>query len=529
VARQNHIPDDPLRREVVRLAREPGCIVCHAERDAVDRFFAWYLVEQYHEPAIIQRMQAAQGFCPQHTRQFVQRASPHVVSAVYRHLLADAVALLQRAEQNASATEAREALSTRLRPRAICLACEHAATAAERMTHALQTQAGDAEVRACVARPGAICQVHFLRLLSGPEWETARTLAHAQREAVGADLAGGGAAAEHVNLLVGSDPREVATVARRLDTAAGGSVDDFVVSPTSQPTAAQTQTAPGGTIPASERSPWSPAITYLEGLLDATNCPLCGQEEVVADAYLRWLSQELMAAATTGATGQATQAADDTLWLCRDHLWRFARTGEKSAVTRLLDRAIAHWADVLQALAAGLDQRPPRTFLARWWRGTGDARHAKPGGRRLNGWQALHVGFQQGRLSLEQRLANLRDSLLRPHPCPVCRFQHERIERVADLLDRALDDPGTAQRYQRAAGVCFRHLPLALAASSGPATAGLLLRAERTRIAVIHWELEEYWRARDWAHRWESKGDEQTAWRRAVGQYTGITPRGISR
>jgi len=49
----------------------------------------------------------------------------------------------------------------------------------------------------------------------------------------------------------------------------------------------------------------------------------------------------------------------------------------------------------------------------------------------------------------------------------------------------------------------------------------LLLRTQYTRVAVIHWELEEQWRKHDWAHRWELSGDEQDAWRRAVAQYTG--------
>ena len=92
------IPDNILRNELLHLAREPGCVVCRAAHAAVDRFFAWYRIEQYHEPSIIQRMQEARGFCTEHTRQFVANSSPHLVSTVYRDLLAAASNLVRSAK-----------------------------------------------------------------------------------------------------------------------------------------------------------------------------------------------------------------------------------------------------------------------------------------------------------------------------------------------------------------------------------------------------------------------------------------------
>lgn len=97
----------------------------------------------------------------------------------------------------------------------------------------------------------------------------------------------------------------------------------------------------------------------------------------------------------------------------------------------------------------------------------------------------------------------------------------QHADRLADLLDRMLGDAGIARRYEDASGVCFRHLPLAIKHCTEPSNMRLLLRTQYTREAVMHWELEEYWRKHDWTHRWEPRGDEQAAWYRAVGQYTG--------
>ena len=93
-------------------------------------------------------------------------------------------------------------------------------------------------------------------------------------------------------------------------------------------------------------------------------------------------------------------------------------------------------------------------------------------------------------------------------------------DRLVDLLDSMLGDLGLARHYETADGICLRHLPLAIIRCRQPGNVSFLLRTQYTRLAVIHWELEEYWRKRDWTHRWEPRGDEQTAWCRAINQYT---------
>ena len=260
-----------------------------------------------------------------------------------------------------------------------------------------------------------------------------------------------------------------------------------------------------------EPSSWSPAVARLETLLNASGCPLCREEEAAAATYLRWLSEEL-------SERTPSQTVDDARWLCRNHLWRFIWIGDDKAIRGLLRSVCAYWTGMVQALVSGLDRPPSTSFAARCWQGMINARQRTP---RVTGWHALWEGVAEGRRSMTKRLAELREPMVQTRLCPACWFQREHADRLADLLDCALGDAGIARRYEDAPGVCFRHLPLAIRRCTEPSHVRLLLRTQYTRVAVMHWELEEYWRKRDWTHRWEPKGDEQAAWRRAVAQYTG--------
>ena len=502
------IPDNILRGELLHLASEPGCVICRAVHTAVDRFFAWYIIEQYREPSIIQRMQEARGFCPEHTRQFVALSSPHLVSTVYRDLLASAATLVRSAVRESSTFPGM--LADRIRPQVTCVACKHQEAAVDQIARGLPVGLTDSQVRAAILRPSAVCLPHFVHLLPSLDWEAARLFAHAQLaqlQAAWAEYDTDAEPTELVRLLVGATsdeaflaPTERASMANPADTPVADSMSML--------------DAPGaagsGNVP-TEQPSWSPAMARVEALLKVTGCPLCGEEESTATTYLRWLSSEL-------SEREPSQAVNDALWLCRSHLWRFIRNGDDKAVRGLLRSVYAYWKGVLQALVSGLDRPPPKSFAARCWHGMVDARQRTP---RVTRWCALWEGIAEGRRSMAIRLAELRGPVVRTCLCPVCRFQRERADRLAELLDRAMGDAGIARRYEDASGVCFRHLPLAIRCCTEPGNVRLLLRTQYTRVAVIHWELEEQWRKHDWAHRWELSGDEQDAWRRAVAQYTG--------
>jgi hypothetical protein len=118
-------------------------------------------------------------------------------------------------------------------------------------------------------------------------------------------------------------------------------------------------------------------------------------------------------------------------------------------------------------------------------------------------------------------LAELRERWLRTHPCPACTCAQTAADRTCDLLVRSLEDAGTRSVYCEGSGVCFQHLPLTLAFTASADVRRVLLHSQRVSLEILAWELAESSRKVNWSVRYEDKGCEQTAWRRAVAQYSG--------
>jgi hypothetical protein len=418
------ILDNILRSELLHLAGESGCVVCRAAYAAVDRFFAWYSIEQYNEPSIIQRMQEARGFCPEHTRQFVASSSPHLVSTVYRDLLGSAANLLRSVARESSALPGM--LADRLRPQVACVACEHHESAVDWIARGLPVGLTDSQVRAAILRPSVLCLPHFVRLLPSLDWEAEQLLAHAQLAQLQTALAEydtGVESDELGRLLVGANsaeafltPSERASMASPADAQAASPLPSPFVEREQRVRQRDAREGAGGGNSPTEQSSWSPAIARLEALLNTSGCPLCSEEEAAAATYLRWLSQEL-------SERTPSQAVDDACWLCRSHFWRFSRIGEDKAIKGLLRSLSAYWMGMVQALISGLDRPPSTSFVARCWHSMQSARQRTP---RVTGWRALGEGIAEGRRSMRDRLAELRESVVRTRLCPACRFQRER-------------------------------------------------------------------------------------------------------
>jgi hypothetical protein len=361
-----------------------------------------------------------------------------------------------------------------------------------------------------ISRPSAFCLPHFVHLLPSLDWEAAQLLTqalHAALIAAWAEYDTSNEPTRLVRLLVGADSEEAfflgpsqSSRTRPSDTRAAESIQ-----------VRDTWRTEDRNNVLAEPASWSPAISHMQTLLNAGGCPLCGEEGTATTTYQRWLSQEL-------SERTPSQMGDDVRWLCRNHLWRFLNIGDDKAIRNLLRSISRHWVGQVQTLISGLEQRPLPSFVRRCWQGMVKARQRTP---RVTGWHAFWEGVTEGRRSMAQRLAELREPIVRPPLCLACRFQSERADRLADLLDRTLGDTRIAQRYEETSGACFRHLPLAIRHCSDPRNVRLLLRTQSTRVAVVHWELEEYWQKLNWTHRWEPRGDEQDAWYRAVTQYTG--------
>jgi hypothetical protein len=262
---------------------------------------------------------------------------------------------------------------------------------------------------------------------------------------------------------------------------------------------------------------WSPTLAELRRSLREPGCLICRAEKKALQVYYGWLSGEIKST--------PSYCWSDAIWLCREHARDFLCVGEQAAVSGLGEAARGYWLIELEKLRVGLEDKP-EDFLLR--RAVGAARRLRKqvaSGKDQGAWRSFQRHFAESVKYLCQSpksvLIELRERSLRTHPCPACTCVQTAAERACDLLARGLEDPGTRSVYCEGSVVCFHHLPLALEFAACEDVRRVLFHSQRVRLEVLAWELSESSRKVNWSIRYENKGSEQSAWERAVAQYSG--------
>ena len=104
-------------------------------------------------------------------------------------------------------------------------------------------------------------------------------------------------------------------------------------------------------------------------------------------------------------------------------------------------------------------------------------------------------------------------------PCPACHGWPSEAHDLQTLV-AFLEDSEFGAAYERSDGLCLPHLERALSLAS-PATAIRLLEITVPRLEHLKWELEEFGRKRDYRYAGEERGEEGTAWLRAIEFFVG--------
>lgn len=155
--------------EVRHLLAKPGCPLCHAEAEAIERFLFWFFHESYGEPAVVSQYVQARGFCPEHLKLIAEHGPQWQISAIFSWIIEDMVTVLktslpalQDGRQWSLRSWGRQP-TKRLQPSASCLLC----TVLER-THdnvvpmLLAVLEFDQALRARFAEVGGCCVPHAL-------------------------------------------------------------------------------------------------------------------------------------------------------------------------------------------------------------------------------------------------------------------------------------------------------------------------------------------------------------------------------
>lgn len=238
-----------------------------------------------------------------------------------------------------------------------------------------------------------------------------------------------------------------------------------------------------------QRAACSRADRQADDLRRAMRSPGCSICTLLAEAEEEALGQLLDAGRDPDERSQPLPAGGG---LCARHAWRLDRLAAGSDAASTLYRELARRAlDELETLAARLAREPERR-----------------------------------RAGLVRRLAGVRQpaAQLSAARCPACAGREDHERRLVAALAGALGDDGFRHDLGRSDGLCLPHLRRVLARSDRTGVS-VLADLHRRRLAALDRELQDYIRKCDWSHRHEPKGEEQTAWIRAIARFSGNQPR----
>lgn len=121
-----------------------------------------------------------------------------------------------------------------------------------------------------------------------------------------------------------------------------------------------------------------------------------------------------------------------------------------------------------------------------------------------------------------------RGPLERKRSCPACenraRTETEELKRLVEGYERF---PQWRALFEASDGLCLDHF-LQSGEWASPGVLRRLAELQVGRLKGLGEELREYLRKCSWTYRDEPKGDEQTAWRRAIEHYAGSFPADVA-
>ncbi|MBI3810119.1 MAG: hypothetical protein HY284_06645 [Nitrospirae bacterium] len=477
--------------EVLEVLLKPGCLVCVKMLDSLDRYFFWFIHEQYNATETRRALRRSYGFCPLHTRHFLAWEANWCGQPVYSYVIEHIVARLREAQSLLCASGINEnsrkrcvAVAAALAPSGKCPVCENLAWWCAHMANILLQTLSDREVEEAYAKSQGLCLPHFRFVGLRAGWEQLLFLA------------------DHLKGTLASLKYSTDKIGLPLEVIAGLDVHRRVRS--SEETA---RGLPGG---AREKS------TDVLALLAGPACPACAACDRGVGEYFQWLASEMEAVASRAGPW-------DPSWsVCASHLCDLQSAGHDRAAATISDQTCSTWLNQSESLKTRLEARQPDRISDRlaglssaWARSKATTGEIRSKFNRL--WHVAATTLE----SPANVLNRLREVYFRESPCQACSHVEVTAHRTIDLVLRVLEDPIGREAYHRGAGLCFRHCLVAANLAEVPDVLDELFASQLARLRLLEWELEEASRKMNWVIRYEPKGPEETSWRRAAYQLCG--------
>jgi hypothetical protein len=500
------------KSHVIAQMKEPHCWICAQAVREVDRDFFWFVSEQYYEIQVIDKMRLAHGFCPTHTRHLLLTGANSVITTVFSYLtwyvisrLNDTRDLLLQAGAKQNPRELCLRAAAALRPQNLCPMCENLRSGEDINIRALTYALARPDVRDAYEGSPGLCLPHFRQAAYHADWNAVSFLTADMQRRLSANASWDKSIADLLEQTVGLDREQSLRKYIRQGTAERSFKD---IEP-----AAQKLIELGN-----PDHPWSPTFEQLLVSLAEPGCPVCSACAQGARQYLDWLAQQMERQASS------TESWDLTWHVCRAHLWELYSAGYDRAAIFIGKHMIHDWLTRLDRFTAGLGAKPSEQILERLGQGfliscgVYNPEFGRAPGSLRSRWSKIAAALEspQARLDAHRAIA------FRADPCWACTHVHTTARQRLDLILRALEDPLGRKAYQSGWGLCLRHCIEAANLAEIPAALVELLSAQIARLRVVEWELGEASRKDNWSVRYEPKGPETSAWRRAAYQFCGV-------
>lgn len=246
-------------------------------------------------------------------------------------------------------------------------------------------------------------------------------------------------------------------------------------------------------------------VSELKALIRQPGCPVCRARADAGERTVRWFWID---------------GYNDPSWIsrlsrtkgfCNPHWWQAVRMGHAYGLSHVAEY-------LLQDAARELDAREAEM-----------RRQMRPSWRtRLHPWVRALAGL---RATLSEAAGVKPRSWGRgpqdaAEECPLCMTEQSTERYICRTLVEALADSDIWQMYAASDGMCVHHIRLTLSTTDCSNVHLALLDDVRRRFRPLQADIALYFHRCDYRFANEPKGDEQTAWLRAVERFTGPDTRG---
>jgi hypothetical protein len=457
-----------------QVQADEGCPLCRRTSIWDEKHRFWFLHENYSFPETLERLTRSLGVCFFHGAHAALDPSGQSSLTFVHNVLARRVgAILSR---DPVVRSSRKKFHSSFAFPDPCPACEERNDALGRELSSLTPEIEQAESDSR-ALMGSLCFPHFRVLVSRlsrqaisrllPVYESALSAAmDTAREEQESD-----AGAQSDRRSEGNDP---------LSSALHHAVGDDGMSGLFPPSAG----------PKKKPAIRNPVADFREDLCTDDACPVCKEMSRAWAEWMAWLTDNI----------PGGDAVRDLLPVCPMHLQAAFRLGNRHLATASINHVLR------------LARRQVR-------RGEKALSTSPMPGRKIS-FPGLGRLFPRD----ERPFPEVRRSIARPLPCPVCHRLSVARDRVTFLLFALLESPRHQSRFEEGYGLCLKHFSRALFLKPSERVRTILMEGEASKLALLQWELEESMRKDAWMFRPEAAGTERTAWIGAVRRFSGSFP-----